>query len=212
MPKVFMNINSAQYLAGSLARPDYQPGNYLLPDDLTTGQNYLRQRLRRHNRMLHGAGVVCGMNIAPANDPTHPWGVYVCPGYAIGPYGDEIVLLKQELVDISQFLWTYFGTLSQPAAYVGISYKEESVKPVLAPTMECQCDEPSYMPSRVRDSYEFSVLWGLPDVKRPTYDFCSGGSGPCEECPSDPNLLLALIQLPASAGDAIVAANIMNLY
>jgi hypothetical protein len=211
MPKVSSN-NTTNYPAGTLERPDYQPGNYLLPDDLKTGQNYLQQRLRRHNRMLHGEGVICGMKVTPANDPSHPWGVYVCPGYAIGPYGDEIVLVQQELVDISEFLWMDFAATSpQKIAYVGVSYVEELVEPVPAETLVCECDEPTYTPSRIKDSHQLSVLWTNPREKHPLPSICSSEVVPCEKCPKDPYLLLAWISLPASVGDSIVAANIVNM-
>jgi hypothetical protein len=210
MPKVSAN-NTANYPAGTLARPDYQPGNCLLPNDLHAGQNYLQQRLRRHNRMLHGAGVICGMKVTPANDSSHPWGVYVCPGYAIGPYGDEIILVQRELLDVSEFLWMDFTAAGQQIAHVGISYIEELVEPVPAETLVCQCDEPTYTPSRIKDSHQLSVLWTSPEEKRPLPSICSGDLVPCERCPKGPQLLLARISLPASVGDSIVAANIVNL-
>lgn len=212
MSKVFSNGNSLKHPEGSIVRPDYRPGNYLLPDDLKTGQGYIQQRLRRHNRMLHGAGVICGMKVTPANDPAHPWQVYVCPGYAIGPYGDEIILEQRELLDISEFLWMNFLAQSPPGfAYVGVRYAEELVESVPAPALECECDEPSYTASRIRDSHQLSVLWTNPEEKRPLYNICSGEAVACETCPKDPQLLLAWISLPASVGEAIVAANITNL-
>src|SRR5260370_31035668 len=69
----------SKFPAGALARPDYHPGEYLRSDDMRVEQHYLQQRLRRHDRRLHGWGVICGMRLIPANDPTHPWGVCVCP-------------------------------------------------------------------------------------------------------------------------------------
>jgi hypothetical protein len=206
------NNGSSKFPAGALARPDYRPGDFLLPDDLKTGQHYLQQLLRRHNRMLHGAGVVCGMSVAPANDPTHPWGVYVCPGYAISPYGDEIALIRRELLDISEFLWMYFATPGLPnRAYVGISYAEELVKPLPAASPACQCEQVSYTPSRAMDSYQLSVLWANSEEERFRFTICSDEVVPCQPCPASPYLVLAQVNLPASVGNSIVGADIMNL-
>ena len=45
--------------------PRYYPRQLITPDDLTLEQNYFRDRLRRHNRLLHGWGVVCGALVCP---------------------------------------------------------------------------------------------------------------------------------------------------
>ena len=205
--------NSFRFPAGALTRPDYRPGNYLLPGDLQTGQRYLQQRLRRHNRLLHGPGVVCGMSVLPANDPSHPWGVYICPGYAIGPYGDEIELHSRVLLDIEDYLWTYFSApgLLRQVAYAGISYSEELDKPVAAPAPSCQCDQTTYSPSRIRDSYQLAALWTNPQPAAPPFDICSQGIVTCDACPASPYLLLAQINLPASVGSSILAGSIVSL-
>src|SRR5262245_47155972 len=110
----------------ALARPDYAPGSYLGSRDLLAGQHYLHQRLRRHNRHLHGWGVVCGLRVVPARDPGRPWAVHVCPGYALGPYGDEIEVPAPVIVDLRDYLWTrppQRRTVS--LAYLGIRSAEE---------------------------------------------------------------------------------------
>jgi hypothetical protein len=206
------NKGSFKFPAGALARPEYRPGNYLLPGDLQTGQRYLQQRLRRHNRLLHGPGVVCGMSVVPANDSAYPWGVYICPGYAIGPYGDEIELRRRVLLDIEDYLWTYFTAPGLPQiAYAGIRYIEELDKPVAAPVPSCQCDETTYTPSRIKDSYQLAALWANPQESTQPFDICSQGIVACDACPESPYLLLAQINLPASVGSSIVAGSIVSL-
>ena len=206
------NNSSSKFPAGSLARPDYRPGEYLLADDVKAGQQYLQQRFRRHDRMLHGPGVICGLRVVPANDPGHPWGVFVCPGYAIGPYGDEIELRRRELLDIEDSLWMNFSTPGLPQfAFVGISYAEKLIKPVPAPMPLCQCDETTYVPSRIKDSHQLAVLWTGIQERRRLFDMCAGEVMECEPCPESPYLLLARINLPVSVGNSIVAASIVNL-
>ena len=65
------------------------------PEDLTQDQRYFREKHRRHNRMLHGWGVVCGVDVQPAGDAQGeaiPYTVCVGAGYVLGPYGDEILV------------------------------------------------------------------------------------------------------------------------
>jgi PKD repeat protein len=69
-----------------LLRPLYFDRQQLTAADLTAGQDYLRARLRRHNRYLHGWGVVCGIEVSAQL----PWHVQVGAGFALTPQGDEI--------------------------------------------------------------------------------------------------------------------------
>src|SRR5262245_29859665 len=84
----------------ALKRPQYEIGNYLAAADLLTEQRYRLQRLRRHNRYLHGWGVVCGLHVVPARDSTRPWALWVCPGYAISCCGDEIEVPTPAMIDV----------------------------------------------------------------------------------------------------------------
>jgi hypothetical protein len=44
-------------------RPRYYARQLITSDDLTLEQDYFRNRMRLHNRMLHGWGVVCGAQV-----------------------------------------------------------------------------------------------------------------------------------------------------
>jgi hypothetical protein len=205
--------NSFRYLTGAVPRPDYQPSDYLRSEDLRVGQHYLIQRLRRHDRRLHSWGVVCGMRVIPANDPARPWGVCVCPGFAIGPYGDEIQLTCRGSLDISEFLWLSPARAGLPrTTSLAIRYAEKLAKPIPTPTVQCQCTETIYTPSRIQDGYQLSALWELPEhPKNPLFDICKREPAPEEECPPSPYLVLAYINLPSTVGQQIVAANILTV-
>ena len=49
-----------------LERVHYFPRQLLTVADMTTDQNYFLEKLRRHNRFLHGWGVVCGLEVIAA--------------------------------------------------------------------------------------------------------------------------------------------------
>jgi len=47
-----------------LARNNYFTGKFMTGRDFTDEQRYLLGKVRRHNRYLHGSGVVCGLTVS----------------------------------------------------------------------------------------------------------------------------------------------------
>src|SRR5258708_11895673 len=72
-----------------LERVNYFPRQIMTVEDMITEAEYFREKLRRHNRYLHGWGVVCGLDVAAAPTSTAPATVSISGGYAIGPFRDE---------------------------------------------------------------------------------------------------------------------------
>src|SRR3954454_17258784 len=85
-------------------RVRFFPRQLLAADDLEAEQHYHRQRLREHNRYLHGWGVVCGCDVQPAPVTGKPWQVRICPGYVLAPQGDAISIRHEVLFDVSSSL------------------------------------------------------------------------------------------------------------
>ncbi|HEY3232708.1 MAG TPA: hypothetical protein VGJ87_25990, partial [Roseiflexaceae bacterium] len=81
----------------ALERTRFFPRQLVTPDDLTQDQDYFREKLRRHNRMLHGWGIVCGARVRAGACACE---VIVAPGYILGPYGDEIMIDHEVTVDL----------------------------------------------------------------------------------------------------------------
>src|SRR3954447_5911033 len=86
----------------ALEKVNYFPRQLLTVDDMVTERDYVLQKMRRHNRYLHGWGVVCGLIVKPAPTPAQPWLVQVGGGYALGPYGDEIYVVEPALLDLAK--------------------------------------------------------------------------------------------------------------
>lgn len=198
-----------------LERTRFFPRQLVTPDDLTQDQVYFRDKLRRHNRMLHGWGVVCGARCRwTAGDCT----VTIEPGYILGPYGDEIVIPSQQSVDVCKQnidgnTFSGCGDLVDPwckdvratrqsgqTYYLAIRYDECRCRPVSVPSGVCGCSDGGCEYTRVRDSYVIQVLDALPstyqDAKTPApsglfrCDARTGGR-PCPPCPTDPWVILA---------------------
>jgi hypothetical protein len=195
-------------------RPRYVPGDYLTAASLALGQTWLLSRLGRHNRRMHSYGVVCGMLAVPSGDPAHPWGVSVCPGYAIGPYGDEIEIAEKTPLDIRDFMWTASAQgsrrwLRRSRPVIAVRFRERPDGLVPVPGAPCSCEEPVYAESRIGDGFELAAVWTLPRAPAEA-DLCKGAAADCPPCPDSPWLPLATVRLPSAQGSAITAAMIDN--
>jgi len=210
-------------------RPRYFPRQLITPEDMTMEQDYFRNRMRMHNRLLHGWGVVCGALVGPVpttngNGGIEPWKVRVCPGYALGPYGDEIIIACEHEIDLRQSGVT--GTAADPCGmsrdpwcsevwmerdpsakyYVAVKYKEMAVRPLRVQPVGCGCDESRCEFSRLRDGYEIRVLTETEYAQiraasetPPAWDelfMAPNTRNPaCWPCPPQPWVVLACIEL-----------------
>lgn len=158
-------------------RVRYFPKQLLTAGDMRTEQEYFREKARRHNRYLHGWGVVCGCDIEPITN-ARGWQVRVCPGYVVGPQGDEIHIDDCIDVDLTtgpqnppcSVKWPCPPIGEMPGgrdkaitAYIAIRYAECFSRPVKVHPAGCGCDETGCEYTRIRDSYEIKVLWKLPE-------------------------------------------------
>lgn len=205
---------------GLAERPRYFPRQLITPDDLTLEQEYFRNKMRRHNRLLHGWGVVCGALVCPvlpSNESSAPvpWKVVVQPGYILGPYGDEIIIGCNICFDLRTRCVTGVagddcggGSVDpwcsdvyvQPKTkdgklYVAIRYKQVMSRPVRVQPVGCGCDDNQCEYSRWRDGYEICVLDHCPTIgDPPTLEFPKPGPTPtCPACPDEPWVGLAEI-------------------
>jgi hypothetical protein len=74
-------------------RVNYTYGMVLGVDDFNTEQNYLRERLNRHNRVLHGTGIATGLGVTVEQDAAGSR-VIIAPGLALDPMGNEIAVAQ----------------------------------------------------------------------------------------------------------------------
>jgi hypothetical protein len=148
-------------------------------------QEYFREKQRRHNRYLHGWGVVCGFEVKPPTEKDPPWQVTVCPGYVLTPQGDEILSTNNVLFDFRTRLqdpepcatrWSCPPEEEMPSrarvrrAYLVVRYVDCNARPVRVHPVGCGCDEAACEYSRVRESFELKVLWKLPDSHQQAKD------------------------------------------
>jgi hypothetical protein len=161
-----------------LERLRYFPRQLMTADDMRDEQAYFREKLRRHNRYLHGWGVVCGCEVEVVNG-AKGWQVRVCPGYVVAPQGDDILIDDCITVDLQvgaqeppcSVRWPCPPNGEMPGVdrqrgaivYVAVRYAECFTRPVRVHPAGCGCDETGCEYTRVRDSFEIKVLWQLPE-------------------------------------------------
>jgi hypothetical protein len=192
------------------------------PDDLTQDQTYFREKARRHNRMLHGWGIVCGAGVTGGAKACE---VVVGSGYILGPYGDEIVIDRDVTFDVCSQ-----GTATDPCGgadpwctdvrahrregeklYLAIRAAECDTRPVRTTACSCGCDDAECEYSRTRDSFELAALTELPDEYKRLEKLtslaelillarsfaCVPGPRRCPPCPPSPWVILADLTLDA---------------
>ncbi len=208
--------------ASSLERSRYFARQLLTADDLTADQQHVLSKLRRHNRYLHGWGVICGAGVRAVS--TQNWTVVVEPGYILGPQGDEILIDTCVQVDLSQ--QGLDGNAASPCVppvdpwcastrvdlrigqqlFIAVAYAECLSRPVRIQPTGCGCEDAGCEYSRIRDGYVIRVLNSLPDSYANLYAqppvnprLCPpGGVRACPACISDPWVLLAGVIISGS--------------
>ena len=97
--------------ARPLTRPNFFYGKLLTVEDLTQEQTYFIEKSKRHNRSLHGFGIVSGLKVS-----TDAGKIKITAGMALDCEGNEIIVCPDQ-------------TLAVPAnkldvAFVNVKYAE----------------------------------------------------------------------------------------
>lgn len=205
---------------GALELPRYFPRQLITPTELTLEQDYFRNKLRRHNRLLHGWGVVCGAQVClvrKSDGTAEAWKVEIQSGYILGPYGDEILIDCDRVVDlrtnsVSAATGDHPGELSDPwcsevfverrggPLYIAVRYKQMQTRPVRVQPAGCGCDDSQCENSRLRDGYEIGLLPRCPplgDASVTFDDLLKGTLSDCPDCPADGWVGLARVDFDA---------------
>ena len=79
-------------------RVRYFEGQLLTAQDFQDEQQYQLEKCRLHNRLLHGTGIVTGLQVGVVEGTT----VQVTPGVAIDPLGREVIVPTLHRTDAAQ--------------------------------------------------------------------------------------------------------------
>jgi hypothetical protein len=120
-----------------MKRVRYFNGQVLSAEDLEAEQRYFREKSRRHNRHLHGSGVVFGLDVSIAGQK-----VEVSPGFALDCTGEEIAVPETAHIDPPK---------DQRFAFLMIVYKERKSDPIPTPG---GAQDDTLLPSRIEETFE----------------------------------------------------------
>jgi hypothetical protein len=101
-------------------RPRYFDGRLLSVADLQLEQEYHREHARLHNRLLHGWGVVSGLEVRSSGGT-----IIVEPGVALDSAGDVIVLREVLVLTVAP------PSPAPAAMFVTVRYHEAAIHPVV---------------------------------------------------------------------------------
>jgi len=157
-----------------LERVRYFPRQLMTAEDMRAEQDYFVERMRRHNRLLHGWGIICGLQVLPDATANQPWRVKVCPGSAVAATGDEIDLARPVWFDLARPPdptdakclpcpcppGPPLASSAEGAAtyYLAIRYLCRPARPVRTGHNNCGCGDDGCETSRWRDDYELGLL------------------------------------------------------
>ena len=177
---------------GHFSRLRYFHGQVLGSLELRTEQGYFVERNRLHDRLLHGWGIVCGLDVRvvpkqacdPADQDPTTSEVIIMPGAAVDCAGNEIVVAHPRPVYLdSLFDDADLASLrATPATvYLSLCYHEVLTDP-MRPITGCGCDPaPTCEYAYVQETYRICGSLTKPDPG-PECEPCCGACGdPCLE-------------------------------
>jgi hypothetical protein len=182
-------------------RNKYFYGKLMTVRDFETEQSYFIEKQRLINRLIHGAGVVCGLKVEEAEEDTTK--IKINPGVAIDCCGRDIIVPEEKVVDLKDSLE------GADMLYVLLKYdfcEKESV-PVINNVSAC---EETCCYNRILETYKIEISDTKPDdctladkklcevwldAKHPEEFVDYWIEKGCQECPQEPAVLLAAITL-----------------
>jgi hypothetical protein len=136
-----------------LQRVNYFAGVLLGADDFTAEQDYFRGKIHRHNRVLHGAGVVTGLGVALERTGSTAR-VVIAPGLAFSARGEEIEVRAPTSLPLPA---------QGKSLLVLLHYAEQPCRPVAAPVADPQAEsQPRY--SRITETFSATLAPGIDDT------------------------------------------------
>src|SRR5262252_10417232 len=168
---------SAQYNCpacnyGPFVRNNYFTGKLLVERDFTDETRFHLEKMRHHEQLLHGTGVVCGLKVKPHSNPACR-DRFICiePGFAIDCCGHDIIVGEEECFDIFQLpeIKALKDQNDQGAhkLQICVRFRECPTEDIPVLYDDCGCDDTRCAPNRILESYDVGVILDAKDQPQP---------------------------------------------
>lgn len=172
----------------------YFHGMLLDDKDFRAEQEYHAGKRRLLNRMLHGSGVVCGLDLNGKKDSR--W-IEITSGLALDCSGNEIWVPKRQRIDLDSLLPPKEKPKSKAECeeveeenglktyYIGIRYDEKPTNPVSVYLPSGGCEERTCENSRYKEGFCIEIVECCPEKEYPGLltSFCDCETGDIPEAP-----------------------------
>ena len=133
----------------SFERNNYYYGKLLTSKDFQNEQDYINNKRRLINRVLHGVGIVYGLDVVAADDSS----IILQSGMALDAAGREIVVPRTQVLKLSTI--EGYSSLKTDTICLGIAYEEKGTEPVYA-VMDTEEDGRKY--NSTKEQYRLYLL------------------------------------------------------
>ena len=126
--------------SGYPRRLNYFVGMLLGAAEFAAEQDYFREKLKRHNRHLHGSGIAAGLEVSISGGQ-----INVAPGLALDCAGNEIVVPRALFIELPD---------AATSLYVAVRYGERLTSAVPPPGVAEETTLYAYIEEIAQLSYE----------------------------------------------------------
>ncbi len=152
---------------GPFSRNHYFTGKLLVERDFRDEQTYFIDKLRHHQQLLHGWGVICGLQVVEHPNPACQNRI-VCiePGAAVDCCGHDIVVRERDCIDVTALSGydDLSGSTDTHTLQICLKYKECPTEKIPVLYDDCSCDDTQCAPNRILESYDVGLIVDPPST------------------------------------------------
>jgi hypothetical protein len=159
--------NCAGCGAPLLERNRYFTGKFMTARDFQGEQDYLRNRQQLHNRMLHGWGIVAGLEVQTnPNTDCQSTTLVVMSGMALDCCGREVILAANEVIPVPRpsasgsgnGIETKYKKEEREERLLCMCYGEDNIELVPSIYNDSGCGPTTEQANRIRETPTFRLL------------------------------------------------------
>jgi hypothetical protein len=149
-------------------RNRYFAGKPMMVGDFEAEQQYMIGKNRLQNRLIHGAGIICGLQLSNPKIVEGKLTVDISEGAALDCCGNLIVVNGLTPVEVHAESTLPEGALGQGTYYLYIRYSECIRQPIMATTSSSSCEEVCCY-NRIRETFEIVLSKASPEPDVPAF-------------------------------------------